>query len=31
MTDHVKLAELSEKLEGLHLQLDKNYEEWLEL
>lgn len=31
MTDHVKLAELSETLENLKSQLDKNYEEWLEL
>ena len=31
MTDHVKLAELSETHENLKSQLDKNYEEWLEL
>jgi len=31
MTDHVKLAELSEKLDLKRAELDSNYEEWLEL
>ena len=31
MTDHVKLAKLSEKLEERQAELDKNYDEWLEL
>ena len=30
MTDHVKLAELSNQLSERRLELDKNYEEWLE-
>lgn len=31
MTDHIKLAELSERLSQRRCALDKNYEEWLEL
>ena len=31
MTDHVKLAELSETLQKRRAELDRNYEEWLEL
>ena len=31
MTDHVKLAELSEKLDSKRAELDRDYEEWLEL
>ncbi|MDO4869864.1 MAG: ABC-F family ATP-binding cassette domain-containing protein [Bacillota bacterium] len=31
MTDHIKLGKLSEELEERQTELDKNYDEWLEL